>query len=170
MKKVATIGSRSTPGPILTLMENIGAYLVSNGYIISTGNAKGADQAFARGANRVNPKLVRLYLPWPSYEIENIVPYNEVIPYQEESWLTEAAKYHPKWSTLKDSVKKLHARNVGIVKGACQIIAFPNNNKIGGGGTGMGLRLAEAYSIPLIDLSKQEDVQRILEKINESSD
>lgn len=165
MKKVACIGSRETPDNTLVLMEKIGAYLAQNNYIISTGNALGADQAFARGGNSVDPRKVRLYLPWPAYEADKIVKGNDVITYQEEDWFTESAKYHPAWKTLKDSVKKLHSRNIGIVKGSCLVICYLNHRKPGGGGTGQGVRYAQALGIPVIDLATREGVNRIERKL-----
>jgi hypothetical protein len=165
MNKVACIGSRETPANILILMEKIGAYLVSNGYIVSSGNANGADQAFARGANRVNSALVHLYLPWPTYEYDKVLANNTVISSQKQEWFIEAAKHHPNWDNLKDSVRKLMARNIGIVEGSCMVICYLNHSKPGGGGTGQGVRYARACNIPVLDLSQEKDVNRILEKI-----
>ena len=60
----AGIGSRQTPGHILSAMEQLGKSLAEQGWVLRTGNCQGADQAFQRGANTVNPKLVELFLPW----------------------------------------------------------------------------------------------------------
>ena len=158
MKKVATIGSRSTPINILVLMEKIGAYLASSGYIVASGNCTGADQAFARGANTVDPTCVDLYLPWSTYERNAIVKGNQVKVVNEAldyNWFTEAEKFHPNWDNLKDSVRKLMARNIGIVENSCQVICWmdPKNT----GGTGMGVRAATAYGIPVLNLYDNKD-------------
>lgn len=161
MSSIACIGSRKIEPQEAEFMFRIGAWLAKQGYDVYSGNAEGSDQAFGRGVNSVDPTRLFLCLPWHSYERDKIVPGNRVVPKQ-DIWWTEAAKYHPVWDKLPQGPRLLHARNVGIVKGRRQVIARPNPLKVGGGGTGMGLRLAEAYGIPVMDLTNQEHVARIL--------
>src|SRR5690606_32533164 len=52
--KFAGIGSRETPEEILEIMENISEDFCKIGFILRSGGAKGADQSFERGCNRVN--------------------------------------------------------------------------------------------------------------------
>lgn len=73
---IACVGARATPA--LSWMEETGAKLASAGYRVSSGNAPGADQAWARGANSVNPMLLSLFLPWEDFERAAIHPANRV--------------------------------------------------------------------------------------------
>jgi len=78
MNTIACVGARATPAPILSWMEETGAKLISQGYAITSGNAPGADQAWARGANTVDPRHVSLFLPWEDFERAAIHPANRV--------------------------------------------------------------------------------------------
>jgi hypothetical protein len=164
-KRIACIGSRTLTGYQLNICEKIGTWLALQGYTISTGNAEGADQAFAAGANRVDPTRVHLCLPWLSYEAEKIVTGNNIAypPYPDWMW-KEAQKHHPVWNRLSKGAKLLQVRNICIVHGVAQVVAWPSS-KIGGGGTGQGMRYARAISIPVIDLSKEEDLERVATKM-----
>ena len=51
--RYAGIGSRETPTNVLQVMSDIAVLMAIDGHICCTGAAKGADQAFANGANRV---------------------------------------------------------------------------------------------------------------------
>lgn len=142
-------------------MFRIGAYLARRGHDVYSGNAQGSDQAFAQGVNSVDPTRMFLCLPWRSYEADKIVPGNTIVP-EQAFWAEEAAKCHPVWNSLSRGTRRLHSRNVGIIHGRAQVIARPNPRKAGGGGTGMGLRLAAAYRIPIMDLADPAHVARIL--------
>src|SRR4051794_35199053 len=53
MAKIYTgIGSRQTPAEVLALMTRIAQALDAEGYILRSGEAAGADTAFAQGATR----------------------------------------------------------------------------------------------------------------------
>jgi len=167
MSRIACIGTREVPRELQGVLKDIGRYLAQHGYIISTGNAYGADSLFAQGGNKINPAAVELHLPWRNYNSEQVMPGNKIfqdgdIPEYQEL----AAQLHSNWLNLKRGVQALHARNVGIIKGTASVIALPNWQKTGGGGTGMGLRIAKHYSIPIFDLTKPEVLNRIVTKIS----
>ncbi len=158
----AGIGSRDlTPAQIDTC-EKLGSWFAQCGHILCTGNAKGADQAFARGANRVNPALVYLFLPWSSYERDAVVPGNLIVSLDDyhADKIAElevgAAEHHGAWHRLKQGGRKLMVRNGLIIDGPAGpveiVLAFPSN-RVGGGGTGQGMRLAQSKKIELIDLN-----------------
>lgn len=170
MDKIACIGSREVPPEKIALMESIGEYIVRSGAIICSGNAAGADQAYARGANKINPKSVFLCLPWASYEKQAIHPDNHALyTLSEKSKIkfTElASKYHPAWPNLTQGVKTLMIRNAAIVWNSKAVIAYLNHSKKGGGGTGHGWRIAEGLGIKRIDISQDvnlEDVKNFLQ-------
>lgn len=161
--KIACIGSREAPPDVLKLMEDFGAYLAKKGDRISTGNAPGADQAYARGANKIDPTKVDLYIPWPDFEKQAVVTGNVVIATAPTWWFDEAKKHHPRWDALSQGAKKLHARNIGIGYQAKATVYWANPNKVGGGGTGQAVRYSAANKIPLFDLAKP-DIRALIEK------
>ena len=158
MQKIyAGIGSRQTPSHILRHMEAIATSLALQGFVLRSGNCQGADQAFQRGANAVNPKLVELFLPWPGYEGESIAKGNVVYTPCCKAY-EMAAKFHPAWLNCSPGMRALHARNVQIIIGAelDQSVDFvicwtPIGKTVGG--TAMGIRLANAYGIEVRNLA-----------------
>lgn len=171
--KVACIGSRDLTEDQLDLCVEIGRLVVANGFELHSGNADGADQAYARGGNSVNPEMVHLHLPWLSFKKNAIVLGNHVYIYPFDSmrfYVDIAADCHPKWQYLKDYAKKLHARNASILVPGQQnvdfCVAWPSSRP-GGGGTGQGMRIAERRGIKLIDLTRTpaEQVIRWLEQV-----
>ncbi len=60
----AGIGSRRTPGAIMTTMRKLAARLAEQGWFLRSGGASGADEAFISGTP---PNRRRVYLPWPDY-------------------------------------------------------------------------------------------------------
>ncbi len=166
-KAIACIGSRSLKTSEILECEEIGRAIAERGWELHTGNAQGADQAFARGANEVNPKLVHLHLPWFKYERDAIVSGNVVrtvedLEAHELDFYTQLAeKYHPAWERLSQGVRKLMIRN-GMIILPCGChsvdvtIALPSS-KPGGGGTGQGMRMTEGdRDAKLIDLTKTD--------------
>ena len=64
-KVYAGVGSRETPEDILELMSELGKALCEDGWILSSGDAIGADRAFYEGARRASnfsEAMVRIYL------------------------------------------------------------------------------------------------------------
>lgn len=159
---IACVGSRETPLQHLVWMEKFAADLVSRGATIVSGNALGADQAWARGGNSVDPSKVILCLPWTGYEAKAVVPGNQVVslddsPVLERRQLMKiASTHHPAWSVLSAASQKLHSRNVMILSLANRLVGYLNHGKLGGGGTGMAFRLAYTYTIPSYDVSEEK--------------
>jgi hypothetical protein len=157
------------------MMEELGEYIASKDFRVRTGNAQGSDQAFARGANRVDPGRTWLYLPWGGYEAPAIVEGNHVVDvslienvsYRKEHFTKLASDNHPAWPNLTQGVRKLMVRNACIVWGSNLVLAHLNHAKKGGGGTGHGWRIAESLGIERIDLSEQTNIEAIKRKIDE---
>ena len=161
-KAIACIGSRGLKVSEVLACESIGRAIAERGWELHTGNAQGADQAFARGANQVNPELVHLHLPWFKYERQVIVPGNVVRTVEDLNnddlnvYADFARRNHPAWSHLSQGVRKLMVRNGMIVMPRIDepvnvTIAWPSD-KTGGGGTGQGMRMSHEKKITLIDL------------------
>ncbi len=168
MSRIACIGKREVTPDDEKLLMKIGGYLATQGHTVSSGNAEGSDRFFALGANMVDPALVELHFPKLNHNPKFIWLLNKtVVDGDNPEYRELAVKLHPAWDSLPDFVKKLHTRNVGIVKGCALVIALPNWGKPGGGGTGMGLRVAEELLIPILDLTKEADLARIKAKLGD---
>jgi hypothetical protein len=174
MHHYACIGSRALTPEQLAICFTLGQWIVKRGHFVDSGNADGADGAFAAGGNTVDPTHVWLHLPWPKFNAHQITPGNrfrvlEQIPPADQQWMHElAAKYHPNYTYLRQGAKKLHARN-GMITYSVQprepvfsVLAWPSD-KPGGGGTGQGIRIAEGEGIPLVrlDLCSREDLRAL---------
>jgi hypothetical protein len=140
MKVYAGIGSRRrTPEDILKLMTQTATKLELSGYILRSGHAQGADQAFEVGVTLKENK--EIYTPKDAtFEAIKL-----------------AAQYHPYWDRCDDIVRKLHGRNSMIILGKNLkepvnfVICFTPDGK-NSGGTGIALNIAEGHNIPVFNL------------------
>lgn len=151
-KYYAGIGSRETPKDICDLMTKLATKLANTGWILRSGGAKGADQAFERGV---------------SSRFEKEIFYaNDATP----EALELAEKYHPKWAACSDYTRRLHARNGLILLGrdldfpVSFICCWTPDGKVTGG-TGQSLRIAAdpEYNIPVHNLAIPDHLERVKE-------
>lgn len=157
----AGIGSRETPVGVMEYMKEIASILAKRGWVLRSGGAPGADQAFEAGCDEVNGQK-EIYLPWKGFE-KNPSPL-----YQHREW-TEAiaSKYHPIWDGLSQGMKKLHSRNVcqimgrhiGAPKSKLVICWTPDGceshekRRSKTGGTGQAISIASDYAkVPVVNL------------------
>ena len=151
------IGSRETPSEALHIFENIGQYLAKNNFILRSGHAEGADQAFERGCDKVKGKK-EIYLPWKNFEGSNS---NLIVQSGEAFKIAE--QFHTHWNNLKDGAKKLQARNSHQVLGkdlntpSKFIICWTKNGK-DVGGTAQAIRIARHYEIPIFNAGSYKDL------------
>jgi hypothetical protein len=98
----AGIGSRETPPGVLDLMGRAASQLASEGWVLRTGMAGGADQAFYRGASAHG--ALELYLPWTSFEADACSPAGAaeqfVLGQPTPAAYELAVRFHPAWSRL----------------------------------------------------------------------
>lgn len=163
------IGSRKTPRDILEVMSQIAEHLASKGWTLRSGHAEGADQAFEAGHGGLNQEI---YVPWKGYNgagrnARDIAywPHDKIM-----SLMEITSQFHPNWAACKTSVRNMHCRNTLILVGESMdtpsdvvICWTPNGDVVGG--TGQALRMAEFLKIPIFNLGKQGDDQRLLEFI-----
>ena len=167
--RYAGIGSRETPTNVLQVMSDIAVLMAIDGHICCTGAAKGADQAFANGANRVRG-AIELSLPWSTYENAWVESINNkrILIYTEKAHIAAANsvyRYHPYADKLKQGAFKLHARNYLIIEGCELVICWTTDGK-DSGGTGQGIRIAESLGIPVFNLGRNDVLQAFIERIN----
>lgn len=160
----AGIGSRETPEPFCKIMRKIGRTFGSRGMILRSGNARGADESFIRGAMEVGGKM-EVYLPCvgfgtikPAQDDDRFV---NIIP---KGAFNIAENFHPRWNSLSDFAKRLMARNVLQVLGQdlnspVDFVVCYTHDGLASGGTGQALRIAESYNIPIFNLNIQKDFQ-----------
>ena len=172
----AGIGSEETPKHILTIMHHIGAYLCSEGWILRSGGASGADKTFEKGVNDQtvegdSPDLRKeIYLPWKGFNNSQSTLNPSIIPFsQEEQNFT--AKFHPAWDKCSPSAKLLHQRNTRQIIGH-ESVSGPNvalskfvvcwtDRGLLKGGTAQALRIAQALDVPIINLGKATNPQEL---------
>jgi hypothetical protein len=172
----AGIGSRGTPPRAIELMERIAASLAARGWVLRTGMAGGADQAFYRGAAAHGP--VELYLPWPRFEASaRITGAREfVLERPAGAALEMAGNFHPAWERLSHGARSLHARNCHQVLGAdlatpvrCVVCWTPDGSLDGigrrVGGTGQALRVAHRNGVPVYNLARPAHEARVRAKL-----
>jgi len=170
----AGIGSRATPPTVLDLMTRAASWLSAEGWVLRTGMATGADQAFYRGASTHG--AFELYLPWPTFEADAHAPscrseqfvLGEPTPAAYEL----AARFHPAWPRLTRAARALHARNAHQVLGADLasparfVLCWTPDGSLDGrgrrvGGTGQALRIAHHHGITVFNLARPEHLQRL---------
>lgn len=151
----AGIGSRHTPLDIQAKMSKIARMLELFGYTLRSGGADGADLAFEQGTS-----VKEIWVPWTGFNNSS----SDLTP--TELHFDIAAKFHPRWDSLRLNVKKLHARNVGQVLGhdgsnpSKFVLCWTPDGCSNGslttketGGTGQAIRIATGHGVPVINLN-----------------
>lgn len=164
-KIYAGVGSRDIPQPgeVEYLMEELGYFLSIEGLTLRTGNAKGSDHAFRRGAEKARVGGVQVFVPWSNYGKKYLKDRTtEVITVEGYEHQREASQYLTGWRGLSKDVKKIHAANAAIVFGReCHprervdfVITYCRD--ITKGGTGLVLRICAFNGIPFLNLFNEE--------------
>jgi hypothetical protein len=146
-------------------MYQHGVALGIEGYTLRSGYAKGADQAFERGSDRVNGKK-EIFLPWKGFEGHA----SELFHIPEEAYKLGGEIYGSRWDSLKPSYRKFLARDILQVVGmdmntpsdfvmcwtpdGCETKA---DRKRETGGTGQAIALASELGIPVFNMFNGED-------------
>lgn len=175
MKTYTGIGSRSTPLDVQALMEAYANHLAVGGWVLRSGGAEGADQAFQRG---VHGGAKEIYLPWGGFNQFNHDPENGFYVAEEFGNYTQAQEIaksnHPAWENCGQGARRLHTRNVYQVLGkdlstpsqALVCWAEPSSDGHVKGGTGMAVRIAKQCGVPIINLYHEHNRNKIIDIIN----
>ena len=175
LKYYTGVGSRETPVHIQNIMTEIGEILERRKFILRTGYAIGADQAFGKKVNERNKEV---------YNTDDAIIKGVVLPQYDKYDLDFAEQmvkqYHPVHRSLKGSARQLIARNTFQIFGLGKInvnssfvVCYTQDGAEATtsqdtGGTGQAIRLAYEYGIPVYNLknyigvSAQEMVDFIL--------
>jgi hypothetical protein len=166
----AGIGSRETPDDVLSLMAALAEALARRGWTLRSGGADGADTACEKGAMRgMDLDLLEpwpeIFLPWPNF---NSRPDGPDQPYPQPEAYNVAAQFHPAWHRLSPNAKSLHARNAHQILGGdlripvlSLFVVCWTKHGAGGGGTGQALRMAKHYALPIYDLARSHNRERV---------
>lgn len=160
------IGSRKSPESYLRLMESLGEYLGTRGWVLRSGGAEGADAAFEKGCDKVRG-LKEIFLPWKKFN-------NSTSPLSIDKCPTEikrkafeiAEKFHPAWDLLGYGARCLMARNTMQVLGwdletPTSFVVCYNLGALTHGGTSQALRIALDKKIPIFRLSEEKEFYHI---------
>lgn len=148
----AGIGSRQTPPEVLALMVKIAARLRGEGFVLRTGHAPGADQAFEIGA----ADAAEIYLPWANFEkAAHLHPMAHVQTRPTSAAYEIAKEFHPNWGVMGNGARSLHARNSHQILG--RDLKTPTKFVVcwhmGRGGTQQAIRIADHHDIPVFNLA-----------------
>lgn len=154
MKYYTGVGSRETPPEMLLVMQQLAQRLSQDGWFLRTGNARGADAAFASGTSQ----CIR-YSPESLKHVSSEVY---------ETCKRDFYELHPAPQRCSDYAKQLHMRNgLEILghdpnepKSRFVVCWTPNAQEVGG--TAQAIRLARKYNIPVFNLANPEHLDRIL--------
>lgn len=165
------IGSRQTPPEVMKVMTRLGKSLQEK-YTLRSGHAQGADIAFENGCINGN---MEIYIPWKGFAGSTSTYFE-----QTSESMVIASQYHPAWKSLKDSVKKLMARNVHQVLGpdlktpaqfvlcwtpdGCETHATRSQKT---GGTGQAISIASENNVPVINMCNMFWEQRLIDLLEE---
>lgn len=176
----AGIGSRKTPLGQRELVQSIARQLGRSGYLLRSGGADGADTWFDEGARDVDGRR-SVYLPWRGFndvDDEDAVVFDR-LPAARQAMEIAASFYQSPyggtWGDLKQSVRKLMARNVMQVLGDdCAspskfVICWAEGTEFDGrgrilnvaGGTGQAVRVAHGHRVPVFNLALPEHARRL---------
>ncbi len=166
-KRIAIIGSREPRESQVTFARSAAGSALARGWDIATGAAEGIDLIAMETAEFMclSPRL-HIYLPWNTYN-KHLIPSGANVytySYKNKDWAESVSKYHPSGGRLSQGAFKMMARNYGIVINSDVVLAMPSA-KLGGGGTGQGIRIAAALDIPLYVIEREEALPESLSKI-----
>lgn len=174
MKFYAGIGSRQTPSEICEMMHKVAYKLAEFGWVLRSGAAEGADQAFQYGVEKYCedygiPCRTRqqIFLPWIGFnnfgiESDRGICWRDPV---DDPRIEQIARYfHPKYEQLGRGAKKLIGRNGHQILGwfldspVAMVIAWTPDGSVGKttpktGGTGHALRIAYNRRIPIYNLA-----------------
>jgi hypothetical protein len=152
----AGVGARKTPPNICRMMSYVAEQLSPTGWLLRSGGAYGADQAFERGA-----KLKEIHLPWDGYNNVRTNDRTHFTPIPTPEMVDIAARHHPAWENLSDSVRMFMVRNTTIVLGmdlaspVKMLICWTEDGKEIGG-TSHAIRIARSHGIPIFNIANPQ--------------
>lgn len=167
--RYAGIGSRKTPEEILAKMTNLGYHLAKHGFTLLSGGAAGADTAFEQGCDQA-AGMKEIFIPWKGFQGRT----SGIIDTSPRA-MQIARTFHPAWSALTEGAKKLMARNSHQVLGMDLqspvdfVVCWTpeDHNGVPQGGTSQAIRIAVANGIPVFNLWREGEYERLVEHVKD---
>lgn len=162
----AGIGPRNCPLDVCETMVHTARELNKLNWIVRSGHAQGADQAWATGHH---PSRREIFLPWSGFN-QGQGP-NVWISPSSRSLEAVAKLAHPNWANLTQGGRKLMMRNVSIILGPqlddpVKFVAYWAPDRVVQGGTGNAVRLAQMNDIPAFNIRFDDDQQAMTDLVN----
>lgn len=166
----AGIGSRQTPPQVLAVMRDLGYAMDQRGYVLRSGGAAGADQAFYQGLPTERRHRAQIFLPGSFFQGQRAGDHGFIDATQLPSWraaLATVDRYHPAPERLSGFARALMARNAMQVLGPnldepVQFIAAWTPGGQVTGGTGQALRMAADLGVEVRNLGDPAVLQRAI--------
>ena len=158
------IGSRETPDFYLLVMERLATIFEKLGYAMRSGGARGADKAFEKGVKE--EKNQHIYNPF--IDLGKFINYPFIPDIALEIAKSVMSPTH--WRNCNTAVRALHARNALILLGGTLdrpsdfVVCWTPGGEIVGG-TGIALRIAQKYQIPVYNLYNKSEFKAVIRKI-----
>lgn len=154
-KYYSGIGSRITPEKVCDQMTVLAQYFDKLGYTLRSGNAEGADQAFAKGSTNA-----QIWLPYKEFnqEFQKEHPEHTYIEWDLTDKEAEESidKYHPKPKKLGVVGRMMMGRNyrqiIGLNEPNSEFVICWTVDGSDTGGTGQAIRIAQDKGIPVLNL------------------
>ena len=160
------VGSRSTPGQVLVVMKLVAQKLRKDGWILRSGAAEGADNAFESGAKGKK----EIYVPWKGFAKDKTHLVKGDYSKERDLLFDRRVMTYAHWERLKVGGKKLHCRNVNQVLGfdldsPSKFLLFwaPMSGDEPVGGTRTAVLLARCYDIPVFRIGEGVCVDVVIE-------
>jgi len=183
-KYYAGIGSRELPEGMESLINAIGRRMAEKGYILRSGAADGADNAFEQGCIFANGKA-DIYLPWRGFkgrwtnrgEVEFIEPLEGQREISRQIMIDLGIITY--WDKMSETSQKFHSRNVNQIEGRVYepdvsvVIYYAPTEWISGqpvGGTRTAVMLARIKGIPTYNLFDEVEKSKLLKILEMEED
>lgn len=163
-KYYAGVGSRETPQNVLAIMTEIGTKLAELGYILRSGGADGADEAFEVGCDSVGGKK-EIFLPWKGFNHRSSALVTVSV-----GAMKIAKDIHGAWDKCNEWVQLLHGRNVYQVLGQTLknhsdfVVCWTEKGKTTGG-TATAIKIAEKYNIAVYNLGSNKGIKAFCDNV-----
>lgn len=174
LKYYTGIGSRETTYLICRTMSDLASRLCSKGWVLRSGGAAGADQAFESGVDchvkKLSSNTAEIYLPWNGFNnkftsLDSAYLAADKFPSRNKAIeLLKSVCGNSHVRCLSFGALKLHIRNIHQVLGkdletkSSFVICWTEEGREVGG-TATAIKLAKYLEIPVYNLGKETQVQ-----------
>jgi hypothetical protein len=174
IKYYAGIGARKTPNEILDFQCKIATRLEKDGWLLSSGGAEGADDAFESGVQEISDH--RIIIPKNGFNgkhaNDGYINFGSATQLIKNQCDALASTIHPVWNSLPRWMKNLHSRNVMEILGPeldspVKFVLYwapEDSYGVAKGGTRTAVVLAQRLGIPTFNMLHADVIERLERK------